>query len=291
VSDGLEGTLEVEDSQKHRDTLPPVALFRPVATTADLPALGAGRESGTYDFKGAVDPTPGPKRRELAKDAAAFANATGGVVLVGAEEDEETGTLRKYNPMPEGFAESVKAAYDSAVADLCRPQPVIDAVRVKAPAPFSGYVVAVNVNPTPLSPVGVRWIEDPKNAAWAFPLRTTTHTAHLSPTELAMLMVPEIRRAAILLDSIPLDQRNEIVLLSDTADPFGSPGFRVTLVAIDPTLTSFTVDVTSPGHKPGRHTLPVDCVRSVWRQDTTHWIIAMAGRFSGFDRTILFVPR
>ena len=77
----------------------PVALFRPVATTADLPALSAGRESGTYDFKGSVDLA---KKRELAKDVAAFANATGGVILIGAEEDKDAGTLRRYAPMDEG---------------------------------------------------------------------------------------------------------------------------------------------------------------------------------------------
>ncbi|HEY6476697.1 MAG TPA: ATP-binding protein [Polyangia bacterium] len=123
-----------------------MALFKPVVTSADLPLEGTSRESGTYDFKRTVDPA---KKRELAKDVAAFANAMGGVVLVGADEDRDTGTLREYAPMPEAFAESVKAAYDRAITEFCRPQPIIDAVRVKAPPPASGYVVAINVNPTP----------------------------------------------------------------------------------------------------------------------------------------------
>ncbi len=266
-----------------------MALYRSVGTAADLPAVGTGRESGTYDFKASVDPA---KKVELAKDVAAFANATGGVILVGAEEDRDLGTLKRYVPMDEGRAETVTVAYDLAVAEFCRPQPVIDAVKVKVPAPFDGMAVAINVNATPLGPVGVRWNNDPKCAAWAFPLRTTRHTTHLSPTELAMLMVPEIRRAAILLDSIPLDQRKEVILLSDVDMRMGPPGFRVTIIEIDPSLTTFEIEITSPMHKPGiRLTLPIDCVQSVWRQDPTHWVVAVAGGFHGFDDGTVFVPR
>jgi hypothetical protein len=263
-----------------------MALFKPVATAADLPAVGESRESGTYDFKRTVDPA---KKRELAKDVAAFANATGGVVLVGADEDRDTGKLREYAPLPEALAESIKAAYDVAITEFCRPQPVIDAVRVKAPPPASGYVVAVNVNATPLGPVGVRSADDPKCPSWAFPLRTTTHTAYLTPTELAMLMVPEIRRVAILLDSIPQDQREKVYLLHVTDSPYGA-AIGVTLREVDPDLTTFLVELTDKGSIGGTITLPVDCVRSVWRRDSTHWNVFMSGSFSKRNGALLFVP-
>jgi hypothetical protein len=253
-----------------------VALFKPIADPADLPPLGAGRESGTFDFKGSVDPA---KKRELAKDVAAFANATGGVVLVGAVEDPETGRLREYAPMPEAFAESVKAAYDLAVANLCRPQPVIDAVRVKAPSPFDGFVVAVNVNPTPVGPVGVRWVDDPKCPSWAFPLRTTTHTAYLTPTELAMLMVPEVRRVMILLDSIPPAEREDLQIFHNrqghpSAMQNTSP-LPARLTKVD--ITTITVDRSVPHRGRVESTLPIDRVTSVWRDGTDRWAFALDG--------------
>ncbi len=49
-----------------------------------------------------------------------------------------------------------------------------------------------------------------------------------------MLMVPNIRRAVILLDAIPLDQRQEIVLHDnvDHTPALGGPGFECTLLEI-----------------------------------------------------------
>jgi hypothetical protein len=269
-----------------------MALYRPVATAADLPAPGAGRESGTYDFKGAVDPTAGPKRRELAKDVAAFANATGGVILVGAVEDPATGALERYSGMKEDFAERVKAAYDAAVADLCRPQPVADAVRIKAPAPFEGFVVAVNVNATPLSPIGVRWIDDPKNAAWVFPLRTTTHTTHLSPTELPMLMVPEVRRVAIILDSIPLDERVDIEIVSrGRGGALAGVIPRVQLLGIDERLTTVRLGWSSHEHRPiVTSTIPIDRVKSVWQREPRRWNLGIDGVIEGAGDRLLFFP-
>ncbi len=73
-----------------------MALYHPVATLADLP-IDTGRETGTYDFKQTVDPK---NKRELAKDVAAFANATGGAGAVGAIEDTEKGTLQEYARCP-----------------------------------------------------------------------------------------------------------------------------------------------------------------------------------------------
>jgi hypothetical protein len=249
-----------------------MALYRPVAATADLPGAGAGRESGTYDFKGGVDPTPGAKRRELAKDVAAFANATGGVILVGAVEDKATGALEKYSGMKEEFAELVKAAYDAAVHDLCWPHPVVDAVRLKAPEPFEGYVVAVNVNAMVVSPVGVRWNDDPKNAAWSFPLRTTTHTTHLSPTELPMLMVPEVRRVMLLLDLIPPAERGDVQIFHNRHQALCP--IPVTVKEID--HSTITVERFHPGGWV-KSQLPIDRVTSVWRIEKNKWDVAMNG--------------
>ncbi len=249
-----------------------MALFRPVATTDDLPHPGTGSETGTYEFKGSVDLA---KRRELAKDVAAFANATGGVILVGAEQDEVTGTLRKYAPVSEAVAESIADAYDRAVADHCRPLPFAGAVKVRAPPPLDGFVVAVNVNGIPLGPVGVSWVKDPKCPNWAFPLRTTRHTTYITPTELAMFMVPEIRRVAILLDSIPLDQRKGVLLVANSRAGDADPR-TVTFLGLDQLFTTLNLRAEQSGEKIA---IPLDRVASVWRRDLQRWGIVLRGRF------------
>jgi hypothetical protein len=252
-----------------------MALFRSITATSDLPAVGAGRESGTFDFKGSADPT---NDRELAKDAAAFANALGGVVLVGAEEDGQTGALKRYRPMPEPVAETLKAAYESAVRNKCHPPPVVEVVRIAAPNAQGGYVVAVNVYATPLGPVGVRWGPDRVTPSWAFPLRTTTHTHFMTPTELSMLMVPEIRRVAILLDRIPPGERSGMTLLH--IQPNGMAlTFTADFLGVDAGLTTATFK--SPVGTPADGTIPLDRITSVWRLDDRRWSIAVDGFIAG----------
>jgi hypothetical protein len=243
-----------------------MALFRTITTSADLPNPGTGRETGTFDFKGSADPT---NQRELAKDIAGFANSLGGVVLVGAVEDSTTGTLLRYNPMGTATAEALKRAYELANSQRCQPTPVVDVVRISLPSPASGDVVVVNVYPTPMGPVGVRWDSDKGGPSFAFPLRTATQTQFLTPTELAMLMVPELRRIAIALDSIPLEQRDKIFMVF-TARVSGAQ--MVKLVSVESRLTA--AEFLCPYE---RVAIPLDRIQSVWKQDDQLWIIAVDG--------------
>ena len=130
-----------------------MALFKPILVSPDLPAVGASRESGTFDFKAEQDPA---NQRELAKDVAAFANGLGGVVLVGAVEDKKRGTLSAYKPMARlEDAEALRKAYELAVTQRCVPKPVVDVVRIETVRPDhpAGHVVAVNVYPSQMAPI------------------------------------------------------------------------------------------------------------------------------------------
>lgn len=250
-----------------------MALFHPIITTADLPPIGTGRESGTFDFKGTVNRAD---KREMAKDVAAFANALGGVILVGVYEAK--GTLSRYAPMNRDDAEATKVAYEQAIAGFCHPQPLVDAVRIETmpSTPPPQYVVAVNVYATPLGPVGVRWEHDAKGQSFAFPLRTTAQTHFMSPTELAMLMVPAIRRIATLLDQIPIDQRKRIKLYFTQPAPESK---MATLRSVDPLSSTVTFDIAIPGgwDETWRLDLPIDSIRSVWRSEDTTWMVAIGG--------------
>lgn len=174
-----------------------MALFTEIHTTADLPTPGTSRESMAVDFKKTIN---AGNPAELAKDVAAFANVTGGVVLVGADEDTQIGALRGYVPLTEPTAQLFRDAYNKAAATHCSPSPIIEPVIVTSPpgSPL-GYVVAVNVWPFPAQAVGVDYGGD----KYRFPARIGTHPTFLTPEQLPMLMIPELRYNAILLSQIP----------------------------------------------------------------------------------------
>src|SRR2546421_202845 len=101
----------------------------------------------------------------MAKDVAMFANASGGVVLLGA--CDAAGRLTTYRPLPESDLQRVKDAYETAVRDLCSPVPVIDVLPIR-PIEGSGTIVAVNVYAFPGAPVGVLWVNDGGALVYAF---------------------------------------------------------------------------------------------------------------------------
>jgi len=248
-----------------------VALFQPLTSPATLPPKGTSRESGTFDFKGSADPT---NARELAKDVAAFANAFGGVVLVGAVEDQATHTLKEYSGMKRPVADALTAAYDQAVRDRCDPPPIFDALPIELPPALgTGYVVAVNVRATALGPVGVR---SDKGESFAFPLRTATHTKYIKPTELSMLMVPEIRRLAILLETIPQKQRPRVRFVGIRGQMIDTQ--QLTLVGVDEYLTSVLIAPSERLAAAGKISgIPLDKVVSIYRHDETDWTVELGG--------------
>lgn len=248
-----------------------MALFKPVVAPADLPLVGASRETGTFDFKGSQDPTKG---RELAKDVAAFANATGGVILVGAQEDKTNRTLGIYTPIKTvQEAEALTNAYELAVTQRCVPQPVIEVVRIDTVPGIHppGYVVAVNIYAAPMGPIGVRW---EGKESFAFPLRTATQTHWMTPTELSMLMVPEVRRVMILLDEIPDAERHDLLVFHKRIQ--AGPHVKATLTKVDRTTITVNRYVSAAVGRV-ESTLPIDRVTSVWRNGTDGWAIALDG--------------
>jgi hypothetical protein len=109
----------------------------------------------------------------------------------------------------------------------------------------------------------------------------------MSPTELAMLMVPEIRRVAILLDSIPLDQRDEVFLFHQVASSGAFQRFSLRLVGVDSSLTTVTFELDQGGRSPRAGAVPIDSVGSVWKRDETHWNISVRG---SLNQELQFVP-
>ena len=242
--------------------------FTAIETVNALPPVGSSTsERLSLDLKRPAIRTGKPAAEEqfqLAKDVAAFANATGGTLLVGASEDAATGWLQSYAPMPEPEARETADAYSTSVRSRCSPSPLLDPVVLPCD---DGFVVAVNVWPYPGQPVGVR--SALSNEAFAFPVRIGTHTVYLRPEQLPMLMLPETRRAWILLETIPAADRANVYVVDEHNPPNASE-----LVDLDPlnnTVRFLTRNYREPFN------VPLDAVGSVWQSEEGAWYIMLSG--------------
>jgi hypothetical protein len=101
-----------------------------------------------------------------------------------------------------------------------------------------------------------------------------------------MFMVPEIRRKTILLDSIPMGERDPVILVGQRSTSPDSFQREYRLKDVDPIGGSITL---SEGGGPAAEyslTLPIDAVISVWKSGG-RWRIAFHGRIDQRQ----YVPR
>lgn len=213
-----------------------MSLYRRVIGSADLPPVGTSWESPSCDFKSHVDPT---RFTEMAKDMAAFANGTGGVIVIKAAESH--GRLQKYLPMGSSEADAIRSAFQRAAKDHCNPSL---SIRPESIPYENGMIVAVNVDAYAAQPVGVKVAgqkqhpDDKFGPCFMFPIRVTDGTNFLLPENLGTLMLPEIRKAAILLDLLTPDQRSGMKIVWRTG-PVGQAHAIADLGAIDPVGLTF----------------------------------------------------
>lgn len=176
--------------------------YQPIRETHQLPLPGPLPEDLRFDMKLRVGAALG-SAADLATDVAAFANAAGGVLLIGANESPpSSGKLDAYVAMTYAEANAVGDKLKRALA-LCSPTPIAEAKPIEL-RDATGYAVAINCEPYAAPPIGVaqpgqgggeKW--------WAFPARRGRDTHCLRPEELATIMEPRLRRMALLLARIP----------------------------------------------------------------------------------------
>jgi hypothetical protein len=178
--------------------------YKPILDVAELPPPGQRfPEHLHFDIKGQVPPlvlkgATGPE--DLACDVAAFANANGGVILVGAHE-EPRGTLKAYVAMTDKEVAAVVALYQTA-RDLCSPRPIINPRALERNA--GEWAVAINVDAYAAPPIGVQRSDEKGGPRWwAFPARRGDENRNLRPEELATVMDAEYRRKLLRLLAIP----------------------------------------------------------------------------------------
>jgi hypothetical protein len=242
-----------------------VAQFVPFAASTVLPEEGA-LETNVLDFKGALSRKNGTVDRvELAKDVAAFANADGGVILLGAYEDGKRGVLGMYKGLDGSGAKEAREAYSHAVRDYCFPPPIMDSV---AMSHATGQIIAVNVWPFPGQAVGVRSRE--QSDAYFFPFRTGIDTNYLRAEQLPMLMIPQIRRIATLLRGIPQAEQIGLQVRGRT----NSQGYKMHFHHVDELAN--VVVLEAPNATGVKMVHPLDRVESVWK-DVDGWKLVITG--------------
>lgn len=261
--------------------------FQPIQKREDLPEIGARREALNLDFKQTVEGAP---VAELAKDVAAFANASGGTVLVGANEDASSGTLQGWVPMSKEKADAARASFDMAVRDWCSPAPVFSPEVIERES--GQYVVAVNVWPYPLLPVSVRVKTDKALTgrawdAWVVFVRVGTHNKPFTPEQAAMLMIPSVRHAVMMLDSIPDNKRTSVRVFLRDHQTDRQLRAHLALKCVDP-LQNVAVFQGTSDPRPGDIAfqfvaawppvhIPLSDIDAVWSMQSGDWCLKVNG--------------
>ncbi len=257
--------------------------YKPFLASGDLPQPGPVPEHLRFDMKLRVAPQvlQGVQPSDLANDIAAFANTSGGVLLIGAAEGP-TGVLREYVPMDHSTAQQVVNAYGRARLE-CSPQPVVDARPVELPASQPQtlrYAVAVNCDPYLAPPIGVRMRgQSGGEKWWSFPVRRGAETRHLRPEELGTIMEPRLRRLSLQLSTLlpsPMGTGRRVKFYFRGHTALGQ------IDRIDPEQASFVVQFdTATNDTP----IPLEAVRMIWTA-TGGTQIAIEGALDHFN----FVP-
>ncbi len=259
----------------------------PIIRADQLPPLGTSRETSLYDFKVTVADA---KPFEFAKDVAAFANASGGTLLIGAREHDRK--LGRYEPLNEKDAADTKDAYGRYVTQRCSPVPMFDVVIIPKDG---GFIVAVNVWPFPGQPVGAelrgdKVAEGHGGKGYRFPMRVGVDTIWISPEQLPMLMVPEVRRVAILLDQIPAQSRDRVQIFwrgeTRSGTDLKDKVIRFLGVQVMGNVALFeNTNVLAQAYPTMSHTIPdvpdlhvpLDAIGSVWRAGDGEWCLFIHG--------------
>lgn len=172
-------------------------MWKPIDCKEDLPIIRT-RETANLDFKSQLGDD-----FDIAKDVAAFANASGGTLLIGGAGGDQ---LDHWLPVTEQEVQKMMSYSDVAVRDRCRPAPIFSLEKIPID---SGFVLSINVWPFPGQPVGVLIKKGETKCGkrerevdnlYLLPIRVGTHTRAICPEQIAMFMDARARRIAMCLE-------------------------------------------------------------------------------------------
>jgi schlafen family protein len=151
---------------------------------------GVARENHWLEFKTDL----GSDNIEIARDIAQFANASGGVLIIGAVETDQA--LIAFNPLPD--PPKLIARLDNIVKGNLTPVPVIEPHIFKMTA--EATIVAVNVPPS-LTLVA----RHEKHERYEFVIRAGESKRYMTLLEVEARMQDHERRMRLRLERIPAD--------------------------------------------------------------------------------------
>jgi schlafen family protein len=254
--------------------------YVPILLWSDLPTdMGVVvREGYAIDFKETVDPE---NRAEHAKDVAAFTNAYGGTIIVGAIERPDG---VDYAGVPVDHGARVARGYELAVRDWLSPRPVVLVRELVCPTDSGRVVVAANVEPFLDQPVGACACGPDgrplgPSGGWRFPIREGRDTIWLFAEQIAMRTNGATRRAALLLEAIPPKERGAVEMQC-WFEPKPSITPNVVSMAfdgVDVTANVAQFVATDHGHD-NRIRVPLDDVEAVWQIRAGQWRVRVAGQ-------------
>ncbi len=265
--------------------------FQRIENASELPPPGPqnerAREKSDIDFKTWADPG---NLWENAKDVAAFANAFGGVLIVGGDDHKGKGPVEypglQAAQKGQTFAQ-VQKIYDDA-AKSCSPPAHVDVIPIEVSSGVQ--VAAVNVHPfidqALASPVGARDGEGNPirpGGGWAFPVRRGAQTDYLTPELLPMYMNREIRRTVLLLLKIPPGARAKVTIHSRAR--LNVQGGGIALQMAKRVVTFVDVDVEKNrvrflGAGSMQLNVPILDVVDVWESADGAWDVRVTGELA-----------
>ncbi|MEO7733712.1 MAG: RNA-binding domain-containing protein [Kofleriaceae bacterium] len=259
--------------------------YTPILESWQLPHPGPLSENLRFDMKMTilklVDITA------LACDVAAFANTSGGVILIGANEHpKDSGNLSAYVPMSHADAHAVGDKLGEAIR-LCSPKPVAEAKPIELDSVAGQYAVAINCEPYAAPPIGVTFSGHSGGEKWwAFPSRRGRENRNLRPEELATIMEPRLRRILLLLDRLPrFDPGSTRRVCFHSKHGSGDPP-TYDIVSVDSETSSMRIRHTQFSHEV---VIPLDAIRMIWR-DTVRGMfhVSIDGTLMPIDTGIEF---
>jgi hypothetical protein len=252
-------------------------IFVPIRSKEDLEKIKPNQENFWCDFKQRIGNTPD---FELAKDVAAFVNALGGTLLIGAVEIKER--FSHFTPLNKADALQTQEKYEDAVDKRCIPKPLVDIIiieNVKGKDGNKGCVVAVNIFPFPGQMIGVKMKGDSKDDfggdGYRFPIRFSNQTTYLEPNQFSMFMLPELRRKIILLSQI---NKNDTVFIYHLNEHGNRTQNMYKYIKINE--FSNNVEFSLAGTK--KLFLPIDAISLIYKYDQ-NWIIQVDGKVETND--------
>ncbi|MEU9882573.1 AlbA family DNA-binding domain-containing protein [Streptomyces phaeochromogenes] len=214
-------------------TAPGAATYAQYLTLVRNPSAA---ESTDVDYKGKQYERKPEWQAELAKDVAALANASGGTLILGLEEDRATSVPVGANPEP--LTDQLRKNYREALVWRLDPLVECDIHFIpQDPSASSPHgLVVISVPPSARGPHAVTGFKDARDHTLRFPYRNDNNTAYMNLTQ--------VKRAIAASTSLAAGRR-EILEANHEAiatDGRARPGPRIALTLVPDLPGAFPID-------------------------------------------------